>query len=146
MKCQACDKIATHHVTELVRGEPVEFHVCDAHLQTLDTIGPPPKATAPENAFGAFLRTPELAGALRDPEACKKLAAYLLPPLCLALLDPTPEARVAAAFRLMALGSDAQSALGALQKALEDPDERVRKAAKIAVDFLQSNEGSPWFM
>jgi hypothetical protein len=146
MKCQACDKAATNHVTEIVAGDPVEYHVCDVHLQTLDSIGTTSQATAPDNGFGAFMRAPELVKALQDQETRQKLAAYLLPPLCLALLDPKPEARVMAAFLLMALGGDAQSALGALQKALEDLDERVRQAAKIAAESIQSNKGPPWFL
>jgi hypothetical protein len=145
MKCQACDKAAVHHVTEIVAGAPAEYHVCEDHLQTLDSMGPPRIAPVVENGFGEFLRVPELVAALRDEETQKKVAAYLLPPLCLALLDPRPEVRVAAAFRLMALGENAQSAVGALQDALQDSDERVRQAARIARESIQSNEARPWF-
>jgi protein arginine kinase activator len=44
MKCQACDKPATNHVTEIVGGDPVEYHICDTHLQNLEAIERAPKA------------------------------------------------------------------------------------------------------
>jgi hypothetical protein len=143
MKCQACDGVATNHVTEIRAGQPVEFHVCDAHLQTLDSVQTSPRAPTCHDGLTAFLQAPELAAVLRDKETRKKVVAYLLPTLCLALLDQKPEVRVMAAFRLMALGEDAQSAVGALQDALEDSDERVRQAAKIAMDSIQ-RKGFLW--
>jgi protein-arginine kinase activator protein McsA len=38
MKCQACDEQATHHVTDLVDGEPVEYHICEKHLENLNSL------------------------------------------------------------------------------------------------------------
>ena len=144
MKCQACDKPATHHVTEIVGGDPVEYHVCDMHLQNLEAIERAPKVRGPEK--GPFREVRKLGETLRDPETRKKLAAYLFPALCLALLDPKPEVRVVAAFQLMAYGRDAQSAVEALKDALQDPDKRVQQAARIALEYVQSNEKAPWFM
>ena len=141
MKCQACDKPATHHVTEIVGGNPVEYHVCDMHLQYLEAIGRAPKASGPEERFVASMMACEVGEALGDQETVKKLAAYLLPPLCLALLDPKPEVRVVAAFQLMAYGRDAQSAVEALKDALQDPDKRVQQAARIALEYIQNHEG-----
>jgi HEAT repeat protein len=89
---------------------------------------------------------PKLCEALRDLPTRQQLAAHLLPALCLALLDPSPEVRILAAFRLMQLGPDAQTVLGALREAQADPDERVRKAAAIALQFIESGEAMPWLM
>jgi hypothetical protein len=146
MKCQACDQAASHHVTEMVSGKPVQYHVCDTHLRGLEELERTTKASTPGTGFAAFLRDGELRKALLNQDARQKVAAHLLPPLCLALLDQKPEVRIFAAFRLMAFGSDAQSTVGALQDALQDADERVRQAARIALEYIQGNEEAPWFM
>jgi len=140
MKCQACDKPATLHVTDIVDGHPVERHVCDMHLETLEQCETTSKPDMRAKGFPAFITDTELGAILRDKETREKPAAYFLPPLCLALLDPKPEARVMAAFQLMMFGTDAQSAVGALQGALQDSDERVRKAARIALEHIQSKD------
>jgi HEAT repeat protein len=111
----------------------------------LEKLEPAGRSNNPATGFSAFMEDPELCELLRDQEARQKVAAGLLPPLCLALLDQKPAVRVAAAFRLMALGPDAQSALGALRDALKDPDERVRKAAAIALEHIQNAQESLWF-
>ena len=141
-----CDKPATHNVTEIASGDLVEYHVCDMDLQDLEAIKKAPQASGPEKEFVATVMACELGEALCDRETLKKLAAYLLPPLCLALLDPKSEVRVVAAFQLMAYGRDAQSAVEALKDALQDPDKRVQQAARIALEYVQSNEKAPWFM
>lgn len=140
MKCQECDQQATTHVTEIVAGKAVEYHVCEAHLQKLEDLEP---ALPGRKGVAAFF-DPKLTEALSNPVAREKIASHLLPALCLALLDESPEVRVVAAFRLMMLGSDARSTLGALQDALSDPDERVRQAAQIALEFIQSDEQPQW--
>jgi hypothetical protein len=145
MKCQACNKAATHHVTEIDSGKPVEYHVCDAHLPDLDALKSAAGANKPATGYGAFLDDPEIREALRDPVAREKMAGCLLPALCLALLDHKPELRVVSAFRLMQLGPNAKSALGALRDALHDPDERVRKAAGIAIEYIETEQDQPWF-
>jgi len=38
MKCQSCDNQATLHVTEMVKGQPTEFHVCESHFDDLDKL------------------------------------------------------------------------------------------------------------
>jgi hypothetical protein len=96
--------------------------------------------------FAAFGRDPELRAAISDPAARQKLAAHLLPALCLALLDEQPEVRVAAVYRLFRFGPDAQSASGALRDALRDPDGRVRKATEIALKVIESGQDCPWFV
>jgi HEAT repeat protein len=137
MKCQQCDKAATIHVTEIVADMPVDYHVCETHFQDLDStklsVGSAKQTTGPLS----FWVDAKLRDALADPVAREKVAAYSLPALCLALLDDRPEVRVAAAFHLMSLGRDAESASGALRNALNDPDERVRNAARIALDVIQ---------
>jgi HEAT repeat protein len=146
MKCQACDKEATSHVTEIVAGSPVEYHVCDAHLQELDALKPADRPGRPASGIGAFMDDPGIREALRDREAREKVSAYLIPPLCLALLDQRPEVRIVAAFRLMVLGPDARSATGGLRDATRDPDERVRKAAEIALEHIQHENVPVWFL
>jgi hypothetical protein len=112
-------------------------------LQDLEAVKKAPKASGPEKEFVATVMACELGEALCDRETLKKLAAYLLPPLCLALLDPKPEVRVVAAFQLMGFGRHAQSAVAALQDALRDSDKRVQQAARIALEYIQSHEGPP---
>ena len=74
------------------------------------------------------------------------MAAYLLPELCVALLDHNPELRLLAAFRMMQHGCDAKSALGALRDAVKDSDERVQKAAEAAIKYIESEQSTPWFL
>lgn len=127
MKCQACDQTAVHHVTELVAGEPTEFHVCDEHLLRLEDFKPAKALDKSVKGFGAFWVDSQFRKALEDAGARQKMAALLLPALCLGLLDEKPEVRISAIFQLMHLGPDARSAAGALRDALEDSDERVRR-------------------
>lgn len=138
MKCQSCDQAATHHVTEIVDGQALEHHVCEAHLQDLDGAAKLPEPELASSGFVAFLRDGKLGEALSDDTAREKMAAYLLPGLCLALLDERAKVKVIAAYQLMKLGKDATSAKSALRDALRDPDERVRKAGQIALDFMDA--------
>jgi hypothetical protein len=133
-------------VTEIVAGKPVEYHLCDTHLQDVEKLEPVGKSHGPATGFCTFVGEPGLREMLRDPEARQKVAACLLPPLCLALLDEKPEVRVVAAFQLMAFGPDAQSVSGALRDALKDSDERVRKAAEIALEYIQESQEPFWWL
>jgi hypothetical protein len=142
MKCQACEEQATHHVTELVAGKPEEYHVCEKHLQALK--GLEPESHGRRAGFRAFWDDPEIREVLRDAEARQKMEAYLLPVLCLALLDDKPEVRILSAYRLMQLGGNAQSAIQALRNALLDKDERLVKAAQIAIEWIQTGQPG-WF-
>jgi hypothetical protein len=146
MKCQACDQPATLHVTEIVAGEAVDFHVCEAHFDKLDSLPKDAARKRPYTDISGFVSEPELRAVLSDPVVRGKMAAHLLPALCLALLDEQPEVRIAAAYRLLKLGSDAKSASGALRDALRDPDERVRKAADITLKSIESGQEPPWFV
>jgi hypothetical protein len=139
MKCQACDQPATCHVTEIVDGQPTAYHVCEAHAKDLDALKPalPGAGREPVGIF-AFLQDPGLSQALQDPVARQRLAAHLLPALCLALLDANPAVRVAAIFRLMPLGRDAHSAVAALRDARHDAHAHVRRAAKIALEYIET--------
>jgi hypothetical protein len=141
MQCQTCTKTATHHVTEIVDGQFVEFHVCEAHLPELDKL----KAAKEQHPAGgpmAFWNNADIYEAMRDQEARKKLAAHLLPALCLALLDAKPELKILATFWLAMLGSQARSAIGALRDAEGDSDERVRTAAGLALKTIESDRES----
>jgi hypothetical protein len=145
MKCQKCDQAAAYHVTEMINGEAEELHVCEKHLPDLETLKPAKRATRPGGNFGEFWRDPNLREVLKDAPARQKLAAHLLPALCLALLDGEPAVRVLAAFHLMCLGPDAQSAAGALREAARDPHSLVARAATIAQDLVESGTIPPWF-
>jgi hypothetical protein len=142
MKCQACDEAATLHVTEIVAGEPVEHHVCETHFQSLEGIAPATASSkpSPDTGIGAFVLLRE---AQRNAVARQKMAAHLLPALCLGLLDESAEVRLMSAFWLMRLAPDAGPAVGALQNALRDPDERVRKAATIALKQIDTMSTPP---
>jgi hypothetical protein len=132
MKFQACSDPATHHVTELDAGQPVAYHVRKGHLQTLDNLkGALPETTRGETPVGpgVFLLDPGVRQAVRNREALDKVTAHVLLALCLALLDPKPEVRIVAAFRLMQFGAGARSTTAALRGALQSADLRVRKAA-----------------
>lgn len=143
MKCQSCDNQATLHVTELVNGQPTEFHVCEAHFDDLDKLKAAIERQNPRSDI-AFWLNPEMQKAMSDPQARKKIAAHLLPALCLALLDPKPEVKVIAIHHLMMLGSDARSAVGALQDARQNANENVRHAAECALKCIVSDQKLPW--
>jgi hypothetical protein len=145
MKCQTCDQPATHHITEIVAGKPVEYHLCETHLNTLEHLPDAPRRVELGTKFGTFWNDPMLCRALHDPAVTQEMAAHLLPALCLALLHQKPEVRIAAVFYFVLLGCQARSAAGALRDALQDSDERVAKAAGIALDYIESNEARPWF-
>lgn len=145
MKCQECCQAATNHVTEMVAGRAVEYHVCDAHLQALDTLKPATGGGGQGTGFVTLATDPEIQKVLVDREAREKMAAHLLPGLCLALLDPSVEVRIMAAWRLLLLGQDGRSAAGALRDALQDPDERLRCVAKMALQYVEADEEPPHF-
>jgi hypothetical protein len=129
----------------MVAGEAREYHVCEKHLQDLEHLAPAPKSRQPGTPFEKICNDSDLRKVLHDPEVRQELAPHLLPALCLALLHQKPEVRMAAIFRLMRLGSDARSATGALRDAQRDPDERVAKAAQIALEYIESNQAPAWF-
>jgi hypothetical protein len=134
MKCQKCDNHASQHITEMVDGAPVEYHVCEEHGNDLSSIkGLQPGTSSLTSVFS----DPDLRAALADQDARNKVSAWVLPSLCLALVDERAEVRIHAAFRLMSLGKDAESVLDALRDALDDEDERVQKIAKAAIEHIQ---------
>jgi hypothetical protein len=145
LKCQVCGENATNHVTEIVAGEPVEYHLCETHVSKLDSLASVPGAKKPVGGPSAFWRDAALQQAMQDPTSREKVAAYFLPALCMALLDEKPEVRIMAIFRLLCLGPHAQSALAALRDTQQDSDERVRQAGKIAVEHLGSGPEASWF-
>jgi HEAT repeat protein len=147
MKCQACVKAATIHMTEIVAGGAVEYHVCEKHAEELSQLKPGALAALAQEPYSGLmtlLNDPEVRKALKDPVAKEKMAAYQLPALCLALLDENPAVRIEAGFHLMYWGADAKAALGALKDALKDADERVRKVAAAAIQQIESGESPPF--
>jgi hypothetical protein len=117
MNCQKCDNHASQHITEMVDGAPVEYHVCEGHANDLSSIkGLPPGTSSLTSVFS----DPDLRSALTDQNARNKVSAWVLPSLCLALVDERAEVRIHAAFRLMSLGRDAESVLDALRDAVRN--------------------------
>jgi hypothetical protein len=94
MKCQSCDKPGTLHVTDIVAGKPVEYHVCETHFQDLDALEPASGLPRPATGFAAFWDDVRVREALQDKVAREKIAAHLLPALALALLDENPQVRL----------------------------------------------------
>jgi hypothetical protein len=144
MKCEHCDLPGTSHVTERVNGDYISRHLCEKHAG----ISPPPSSPAvhashegvPTDAIRTIFRDPELRAAAADEAANEKLASYLLPPLYLALQDERAEVRVTAALWIAELAKQAASATGAVHGCLRDPDERVRRAASVVLEWISFAE------
>ena len=69
-KCQNCSKPATIHITEIVQGSPLEFHLCEEHArQQLSgeepAVAPGDKQKAKVKAVGKGKDTSEL-----DKQTC----------------------------------------------------------------------------
>jgi hypothetical protein len=78
MKCQACEKTATLHVTEMVAGRPVEFHVCSAHLENVAGMAADEGPWRPETGLSGFMDAPELRKVLFDPNVRQKVTTFLV--------------------------------------------------------------------
>jgi hypothetical protein len=98
----------------------------------------PQAAASRRRGFPAVVEDPEILKVFTDSEAREKLVAYLLPVLCLALLDPKPEIRILSAIHFLYLGADARSAIQALRDALSDQDPRMRKVAEIVIESIET--------
>jgi protein arginine kinase activator len=66
MKCQKCSKPATIHITEIVQGAPLEFHLCEEHGRPLQTGEPLEPANPTELAMA------KLAAARKDTSELDK--------------------------------------------------------------------------
>ncbi len=132
MKCQKCHETATHHITEIVEGKLLEYHVCEEHAGELEPL----KGPQGQGCSKALRSYDEALEPFCDPAAQQKMAAYLLPALALALLDENAAVRILAANHMMFLEADAKSAIGALRDALNDPDDRVRTVADRAIRLI----------
>src|SRR3954468_12314563 len=137
MKCDQCNAIAVVHTTCVVGGQRVVRHTCPEHAPPLDE--PIARQVEQARAAGesAFLNDPELAAALRDLEATRKIRTILLAELVGALLDPSAEVRIVAIYHLCSYGADAEAAMEGLVAATRDPDPRVRRAATHAVAWIE---------
>lgn len=146
MKCELCNDTATHHVTERVDGKYIQHHRCEAHAEgeprpaesgPAQQSGTPKEPDgSPETAISIIHADPELQAANRDEECEEKLTAFLLPAYCLALQDQRPEVRISAIIHIANLNHLGVSLIGALRDRLQDSDDRVRRAAQAAVDWL----------
>jgi hypothetical protein len=129
MKCQTCSKAAVFHVTELRQGEFGERHLCEECMEKVDAMADPP--VKPPRFLPANL------SALSDPAALPRMAAYLIPPLCLALKDECAGVRCLAARHLGMLGKEGQPALEALRSAANDPEDDVRAMMAVAIEIIE---------
>jgi hypothetical protein len=145
MKCQACNKAATLHVTEVVSGEPVEYHVCEEHLPGLNTLKPASGMDRAAGVYTAFWEDAKLREVLKDSAAQQEVAVHILAALCISLRHEKPEVRIVTAYQLMEYGSAARSTIDALRAALQDPDERVQKAARLALEYIESDQAPSWW-
>src|SRR5258708_31506821 len=72
MKCHRCPKVATLHITELVKGEAHELHLCEECAHTY--LQNPDVGDSVETGAGGLIKPPPAFGEL-DPEALKNLAS-----------------------------------------------------------------------
>lgn len=56
MKCHRCPKVATLHITEIVKGEARELHLCEECAQQY--LGNASAAEAPEETGGGMIKAP----------------------------------------------------------------------------------------
>lgn len=69
IKCQKCSKPATIHITEIVKGSPLEFHLCEDHArQQLQSEEPEPASPA-EKKLAKAMATRKQTSAL-DKQTC----------------------------------------------------------------------------
>jgi len=61
----------------MVAGHAVEYRVCEKHADELDTLKPVDPSQDPASEWAKIQKT------FQDPIARQKMAAYLLPALCL---------------------------------------------------------------
>lgn len=134
MKCQACKREATQHITELEDGDLVEYHVCEEHAKNLPSLKPP-RVHSP---LVEVLTDNEISSALADEDARKEISEQILPLLCSALSNDRAEVRIQAIVRILSLNQGAAAAIESLAELAEDVDVRVRRMAKAAVTHLKN--------
>ena len=70
MKCQKCAKPATFHITDIERGKPREYHLCDEHARQHLTPSEEPSETSAMGELAKKLAiTP---GVSREPSSADK--------------------------------------------------------------------------
>lgn len=70
MKCQKCAKQATFHITDIERGKPREFHLCDEHARQHLT---PTEEPSENTTIGALAKKLVInPGVTREPTASDK--------------------------------------------------------------------------
>ena len=75
-RCQKCSKSATYHITDIERGKPREYHLCDEHArQLLTPAEEPPSLSISELAAGMVKGGGAASG---DPSPADRLTC----PLC----------------------------------------------------------------
>lgn len=71
IKCQRCSKPATIHITEIVDGSPVEFHLCEEHAQQqLSSEEPVTPPTVGAKAMAKLAKGAGKATAELDKQSC----------------------------------------------------------------------------
>jgi protein arginine kinase activator len=73
MKCQKCAKLATFHITDIERGKPREYHLCDEHArQHLTPSETESDSTAPMGELAKKLIGSAPGGSSREPSPADK--------------------------------------------------------------------------
>jgi protein arginine kinase activator len=120
MKCQKCAKPATFHITDIERGKPHEYHLCDEHAR--QHLAPAPEDTQESFAVGKLAKELIAGGpALREPSPADKQTC----PICnLSFLDFKNSGRLGCPY-------DYEVFRDELMPLLENIHEETRHAGKV---------------
>jgi protein arginine kinase activator len=70
VKCQKCSKPATIHITEIIKGSPKEFHLCEEHARQQLSSEEPDKAANPTSKAMAKLASRRRDTSELDKQTC----------------------------------------------------------------------------
>lgn len=81
MKCHKCQNEATFHITEILKGEPVELHLCEYHAHEYLVTS---EADSPELASAAAELAKQMSHHLAINQASSKISAAddVICPVC----------------------------------------------------------------
>ena len=70
IKCQRCSKPATIHITEIVKGSPSEFHLCEEHARQQLSSEEPAKGSSPASKAMSKLASSRRDTSELDKQTC----------------------------------------------------------------------------
>ena len=138
----ALGKIGAPAVSALVRAlSHADKYVQREATWALSQIGPDACAAIPKlNAILKFSTVNSSCDHFKQIPAHQETEVMFVHP------GPDATLRAYAAQALGKIGAEARSAIPALQAALADPDEKVAQAAAQALDQIQEETGSGWYL